>query len=347
MLLLIRGLICITIILNSLVDSQAAFGLQNCSTEDSNVFHRFLSDPISNFDRIKAIPNLCDRLLGYELEQVRQGIKAPGQGFLDALFLYNFQEVDERKIEIVIYLYKQLRRCYSEIVEKTNSTFCLQPAMFVRMLEKESDWRDVVNGLSSKWRSFSPGIGRLGDSEFEREVKEYALLLHAEREHKMKLVGVFLNEPVKNFDKIKSWNDICVWISRYEDQLHEDEGSSESAMDRFIETQFQEIDEDKTKILVFLVLNCQGANGELLADKAAKVFSQYTGLFIRVLSETNEWKTVVDEISMLGWGDFSKGLAKLGDTSFEREIKKYVWDRIKRDEELEGRHSRVSCFTEF
>lgn len=226
-----------------------------------------------------------------------------------------------RKIEIVIYLYRHLSGCYGEIVNKTRMIFSLQPKLFVRALECEPGWRSMIDGLSLNWESFSPGLSRLGDSGFEREVKDYALSLHGEREQKINIIEAFLNDPVANFDKIRMWDDICYWISEYGDKLDKD---GYFLLVGFLENHFEEVDERKIEILIHMVPLCWGAYGELLSDETATVFWLHTQIFVKVLERADEWKTVIDKISMIGWSDFSKGLLKLGDTEFEKEIKKYV-----------------------
>jgi hypothetical protein len=79
-----------------------------------------------------------------------------------------------------------------------------------------------------------------------------------------------------------------------------------------------------------MVPRCSGAYGELLSDETAKVFWLHPQMFVKVLERTAEWKDVIDDISMLGWGYFWKGLLKLGDTKFEKELKNYVADKTKK-----------------
>lgn len=328
MFFLVRIIVFLIVVLFQIGNPLILYGLHSSATGDQEAddLEAFLEDPVANFDRIKAIANLCDRIIsGYELK------RGPRQGFLDLLFTRHFQEVDERKIEIVIYLYRHLSGCYGEIGDKTRMIFCLRPEMFVRVLENEPEWRSMIDGLSLKWESFSPGLSRLGDLKFEREVKEYALFLHTEREQKIKIVEAFINDPVANFERIRTWNDICYWISKYEDLLYKDKEPGELLMDIFLKAQFQEIDEKKIEILVYMVPRCSGAYGELLSDETAKVFWLHPQMFVKVLERTAEWKDVIDDISMLGWGYFWKGLLKLGDTKFEKELKNYVAEKIRKN----------------
>jgi hypothetical protein len=296
----------------------------------------FLEDPVANFNRIKEIPNLCDRIISeYELKQIPQGSREPRQGFLDLLFTRHFQEVDEKKIQIAIYLYRHLRGCYGEIVDKIEMVFCLQPVMFVTELANEKDWQNIIDGLSMKWGAFSVGLCRLGDSEFEREVKGYAILKHMEREQKISLIEAFFVDPVMYFERIRTWDDVCEWIGQYEDQLCGDEGSGQLLMQKFLESHFQEVDEKKIEILIHLVTRCHGAYGELLSDETAKNFWLHSQMFINILEKTEDWKRVIDKISMLSWSYFSRGLMELGDTEFEKSLKEYIGKKIKKDSECQ------------
>ncbi len=326
MLLIIKGIL-IVVCLIYLGCHTYAFGNNDIPAyiQETDDLEAFLEDPVANFDRLKAIPNLCDRVIqGYELKRAFQGPRGPRPDFLDLLFSRHFQEFDEKKIEIVIYLNRNLWRCYGKIWEKTGMIFGLQPEMFVRVLEHEAEWRDVIDGLSLKWESFSAPLRRLGDSGFEREVKDYAFSIHGERDQKINIIKAFLCDPVLNFEKTKSWDDICSWIYRYGEKIKKD---GYSIMSCFLETHFEEVDEKKIEILIHMVPLCWGEPGPLLSEKTARIFGFQTQLFIKVLERSDKWKEVIDKISMMGWGDFSRGLLNLGDTEFEKKIKKHVEER--------------------
>ncbi|MBE3143274.1 MAG: hypothetical protein IMZ61_05020 [Planctomycetes bacterium] len=299
--------------------------------QETDVLESFMVDPVGNFDRVKAIENLCDRIsLGYELKHVFSDARGPKRNFLDLLFSRHFQEVDERKIEIAIYLYKQLSGCYGEIVNKTRMVFCLQPAKFVRALEKDPEWQSMIEGLSLEWESFSPGLSQLSTSEFEGEVRDYAFLLHREWERKIKVVEAFIHDPVKNIDKIWTWNNLSYWFNKYAETLGKD-AYAYSLIDDFLKEHFQEIDERKIEILIHLVARCGGGIiSALIAEETAKIFWLHPEKFVKALERTDEWRRVIDGLSGGGPEYLSKALIKLGNTEFEKQLKNYVAERIKK-----------------
>ncbi|MBN2256852.1 MAG: hypothetical protein JW704_03390, partial [Anaerolineaceae bacterium] len=264
-----------------------------------------------------------------EIWQAQNPLIPPVQflGSSSQLYGRHFQDVDEKKMQIVVYLYRQLRSCYGDIVNKTIATIGLNPTIFISVLEREPDWESIVEGLSLEWESFLPILGRLGDTEFAQEVKNQAFRAHEGRDQKIEIIAAFLNDPVMLFDKVRTWDDIGFWIGQYGDRLYTEGRLTEPIIDVFIRTHFQEIDEKKIEILMHLLLRSGGFIGEMLSDETAKIFMLHPSVFIKVLERTEDWQRVVDKISMLSWNNFHNGLMRLGDTEFEKSLRKYINDK--------------------
>jgi len=303
---------------------------KSANDQKTDVLESFLDDPVGSFDRVKAIENLCDRISKYDRKHVFLDARGQGQNFLDLLFSRHFQEVDERKIEIAIYLYKQMGDCYGEITTKTRTIFCLQPAKFVKALGKDPEWQSVIEGLSLEWESFLPGLSQLSTSGFEGEVRDYAFRLHREWERRIKVVEAFIHDPVKNSEKIWTWDNLSYWFSEYSETIGKDI-MGYSLIDDFLKEHFREIDERKTEILIHLVERCGGGVlAGLISEETAKIFWLHPEIFVKVLERTDEWREVIDMLSGEGHEYLSEAMKKLGDTEFEKQLKKYVAERKKR-----------------
>jgi hypothetical protein len=296
--------------------------------QEARTLEDFLNDPVSTFDRIKGMSDLCNEIMTYDLDSIRQGRRQ--ESYLDMLFARHFKEIDDRKMRIVIYLFLNLRSCQGDILKKTTAAFVLRPRIFAKTLESTSEWKSIIDDISRDWSSFSPGLDGLGSTEFEIAVKDYATILHEERAQREKDIEAFINDPVGCFDRVKDLDDICLWIGRYEHQYLDKEGVQKKfLLDALFDGPFKSIDENKVRIMIHLVLHCGhgGIQGEVLADRVAKAFRAQPQLFARVLEKCEDWKKVIDKISILGWDDFSRGLEGLGNSAFEKEIKSYVASR--------------------
>jgi len=291
--------------------------------QETRTLEEFLNDPVLTFERIKGMSDLCNEIMKYDLDTIRQECRQ--ESYLDKLFSRHFKEIDDRKMEIVIYLFLNLGACQGDILNKTTAAFVLRPKIFVKALESTPEWKTIIEDISREWSSFSPGLDGLGSTEFEIAVKEYAAILHGERAQRERDIEAFFNDPVACFDRVKDLDDICFWIGRYENQHYKAGVQRELFFDALFDGPFKNVDEKKLRIMIHLVLHCgPGIQGESLADRVAKVFRVQPRLFVRVLEESAGWRKVIDQLSGLGWTDFAKGLEGLGNTEFEKEIKSYV-----------------------
>ena len=91
---------------------------------------------------------------------------------MSVLFREHFQVVDEPRTEILVHM---MLHCgsgvYAELLAGQAAwMFRARPDLFVRVLERTPRWKDVVNDLYTDVRK---ELEALGNSEFERRIKEY------------------------------------------------------------------------------------------------------------------------------------------------------------------------------
>jgi hypothetical protein len=300
----------------------------SCKDQEVDILEAFLKDPVANFDRIKGVHDLCGTILATDIERSTRGLAQDRDLYIGKLFGALRHEIDERKVEIAIYLFLQLHRCQGSMIENIIDIFTDQPRLFVRVLRMTGEWRSVINIMSQDWGAFSPGLAKLGNSAFEKELREYALSLHAEHEKRLSDLEAFIQDPVLNFERFRS-EDICRWIGIYEQQFRKGRILEESVLRELLDNHFGEVDRKKAEILVHMVIHCgSGANSEILTDRVAELFNRQAHIFVEVLKKTPEWKDVIYQLAVLQ--DISPGIKSLGNSVFEIRLREYAKE-IERD----------------
>lgn len=142
-------------------------------------------------------------------------------------------------------------------------------------------------------------------------------------EDNLKKVILFLNDPEKYFKQVMKIDEICLYISLYDDcSLKMNE--NQSVMSIFLSEFFNEINITKADILSFLLLKCDApVYLEEIADRYTKKFKDCPQRFMPILKKT-EWKRIVDRLDAGDWSELKNGLEKLGNSHFEVKFKKYV-----------------------
>lgn len=137
-------------------------------------------------------------------------------------------------------------------------------------------------------------------------------------------VILFLNDPGKYFNQVRMIDDICSYISLYDDcSLKKNE--NQSVMSIFLSDFFFKINSAKVEMLSFLLLRCEApVYIEEIADTYTRNFKNKPQKFIAILKKT-DWKRIVDRLDAGNWSEFKIGLGKLGKSKFELELKKYVF----------------------
>ncbi len=135
-------------------------------------------------------------------------------------------------------------------------------------------------------------------------------------------VILFIHDPVTCLDSIKYLDSYHLWtyIGMYDAVL--------KGGDYFLD-QLRDIAsniDDKTIKLVTYLLHERmpdGVTGEMLAYMYTELFEAYPGQFVIDLKARPDWKSVIDRLAIGGYKQLRAGLAKLGDTKFEKELKAY------------------------
>lgn len=146
--------------------------LRDNSIQRERDIEAFIVDPIAGFERIKGIENICWWLAYHDSRIVHDGVlEKTAWGIL---FQERLKEVDEKWTEIVIHM---ITHCgsglYGELLtDPAESMLRARPDLFIRVLERTRRWKDVVDQLLAL-ADVRDVFLKLGDSEFEKQVKEY------------------------------------------------------------------------------------------------------------------------------------------------------------------------------
>jgi hypothetical protein len=146
------------------------------STKDMENVILFLKDPIRYFGRIKNIEDLLSHISIYDAFMIKN--KHATEGPFDPFLRKNFKTVDEKKASILIFmLLAPHGGVFKELLADTfTKLFESQHHVFIEILKKMPNWKQVVDEVGSgNWAAFKAGLGKLGDSPFEKEFKEYVL----------------------------------------------------------------------------------------------------------------------------------------------------------------------------
>ncbi|MBC7363428.1 MAG: hypothetical protein H5U07_02650 [Candidatus Aminicenantes bacterium] len=273
----------------------------------------FFTDPVRNFESLKKETDLKDKIelfIRFNLDKVKNGLKILAD------------KPDERKAEIIIFLLS----VYPEyiIADEGAKFFCQHPELFITKLESCSNWKLIVTELATREDCIGQAINKLGDSDFEKQIRELVSSVHQKLELEMEMISEFIEDPIRKFDEIKNLEDINSLIYRYEKKLIKDGVLTETVVDRIFKN-IRLVDERTIKIIVFLVLNIKtGYLAELVTEKAANYFKDYPDIFLSVLEKTKDWKLVIEEMYSLNPEEISQGINMAKNSRFVNEVKKYI-----------------------
>jgi hypothetical protein len=161
-------------------------------------------------------------------------------------------------------------------------------------------------------------------SKFKQsEVGRAFLINHSEKD--LEIVLSFQWDPLRNFQKVQRVANVCSYIWAYAGYLAETKQKDDAGYLDFFSKHFRIATDDNVPILTYLLLNCNNAFlGEELSDVYTTLFGSSPKIFIKDLRRRKNWKQIVDETRAGNWRAFKEGLAKLGDSGFELELKNYV-----------------------
>jgi hypothetical protein len=155
------------------------------------------------------------------------------------------------------------------------------------------------------------------------EVGKVFLRDHSEKN--LETVVAFLQDPMRNFRRVQGVADVCSYIYAYANYLTETKEKDEAGYHDLGIKYFRVATDKNVPILTYLVMNCHNAFlEESFVDEYTMLFGATPEVFVRDLRRRPNWRQVVDQVRGGYWGAFKDGLAKLGNSEFERQLKDYA-----------------------
>lgn len=161
-------------------------------------------------------------------------------------------------------------------------------------------------------------------SKFKQTEAGRAFLMnHSERDLEAALA--FLHDPARNFQGVQRVANVCSYLGAYVSYLAETKQKDDAGYMDFFSKHFRIATDDNVPVLNFLMLTCHDAFlMEMIGDHYTKLFGASPEIFVRDLRRRANWKWIVGRASGGNWRAFMGGLAKLGNSGFEQELKKYA-----------------------
>jgi hypothetical protein len=146
---------------------------------------------------------------------------------------------------------------------------------------------------------------------------------HSERDFEKVLA--FLQDPLRNFQGVQRVANVCSYIGAYVSYLAQTKQKDDAGYMDFFSKHFRIATDDNVPILNYLMLTCHDAFlMEAIADRYTVLFKVSPEIFAKDLRRRANWKQIVDRAGGGDWRAFKEGLAKLGNSAFELELKNYV-----------------------
>jgi hypothetical protein len=175
-------------------------------------------------------------------------------------------------------------------------------------------------GLNAQTRNV---VGKFKQSEVGRAF----LKNHSEKD--LEKVLAFIQDPVRNFPDVQRVTNLCSYIHAYGQYITEKNDDPAGYLTTFSMC-FRVATDENVPILTYLILNCHNAIlSEGFADEYTKLFAVSPEIFVKDLKRRANWKTVVFLAGGGNWELFKQGLAKLGNSGFELELKNYALSMYK------------------
>ncbi len=184
-------------------------------------------------------------------------------------------------------------------------------------------------------------LGTFSGQEIRNEIKQIRSsergreFLKDHSEENLYKIMLFATDPVKYFISIQDIKDWFGYVEIWDSYLIRSNKTAKGYLGTLLE-HFRDINPEKVEILTFLVLNSKncGLYQEAMGARYARLFSASPGTFIEDLEKRKNWRDVIGLILVGGWYEFKVGVAKLGDSEFEKELKAYLAELERRDTHL-------------
>jgi hypothetical protein len=158
-----------------------------------------------------------------------------------------------------------------------------------------------------------------------KETDEGVAFLKKHKELDLLNVVLFLQYPSEYFCRIQRIHDLCSFMWAIEMFLYQQRNMEFDGFFGFVRRNFQVASTENVPILTYLILNCEHAYfAEELVNVYSKLFEKQYVLFIEDLKRRNDWKRIINGMPAGDWNAFKRGLAKLGNSKFELELKEYA-----------------------
>jgi hypothetical protein len=183
-------------------------------------------------------------------------------------------------------------------------------------------------------------------SEYKK-TKDGEEFLKKHNEADLRKTIAFLQYPIDYFAAIQGIPDLFSYIWAFQLYLYKarEIGQKTGLLDfyQFLLINFRSANRQNVPILTHLILVCDYAVlGEALVDVYTKLFEFQYEVFLNDLVQRKNWKYVINSLTAGDWRAFKAGLAKLGTSKFELELKDYVASLEKtKIQNEDGRSSRA------
>jgi len=146
-------------------------------------------------------------------------------------------------------------------------------------------------------------------------------------EEALEKVILFVNDPLKYSDLPHAMDGYQLWnyIYLYDSFLFQTKKSKvEFFFFQQLDTLTKTMNDEKVMLVTTLFINCHGAlYCEGLCGYYTELFGRYPALFVKDLKKRNDWKRIIGDLAPGDYEAMKAGLAKLGDSKFERELKEF------------------------
>jgi hypothetical protein len=146
-------------------------------------------------------------------------------------------------------------------------------------------------------------------------------------EEALEKVILFVKDPMKYSYLPRTMDGYQLWtyIRLYDNFLYEAKKiGGGTYFFQQLSTITETMNDEKVTLVTSLFINCNGAfNCELLCSLYTVLFGRNPALFVKDLEKRKDWKRVIGDLAPGDYEAFRAGLAKLGDSKFEKELKTY------------------------
>jgi hypothetical protein len=186
-----------------------------------------------------------------------------------------------------------------------------------------SDILVLVRGYHEEWLGETDFMEGIATQIAELKRTDYGgRFMEGKSDKDLETVILFLQDPGEYFQSVKKIANLFSYIEVYSRYLGEEKKSG-CGFNFFLREHFDVVDETRAEILIYLLMSADGEYVEEAADWFTVAFNSYPDVFVRILRD-KDWKRIVDRLDAGNWNEFKSGLAKLGNSKFEKVFREYA-----------------------